>query len=223
MADVFGDILPLAVGVVISPIPIIATILMLLAPRAGATSMGFLIGWVLGIAAATTVFTVVSASVGLTATSDSSTSTDWIKVALGILLLVLAGRQWRSRPKSGAEASLPAWMSAVDTFAFGKAAGLGFLLSAVNPKNLLLCAAAGTEIGGSALSNGSRAVLVLVFTVIAACSVAIPVIGYAVAKERMRQPLGELKTWLQQHNAAVMSVLLLVIGVVLIGKGIGGP
>ena len=223
MADVFGDILPLAVGVVISPIPIIATILMLLAPRAGATSMGFLIGWVLGIAAATTVFTVVSASVGLTATSDSSTSTDWIKVALGILLLVLAGRQWRSRPKSGAEASLPAWMSAVDTFAFGKAAGLGFLLSAVNPKNLLLCAAAGTEIGGSALSNGSRAVLVLVFTVIAACSVAIPVIGYAVAKDRMRQPLGELKTWLQQHNAAVMSVLLLVIGVVLIGKGIGGP
>jgi hypothetical protein len=34
--------------------------------------------------------------------------------------------------------------------------------------------------------------------------------------------LSSLRGWLTQHNAAVMTVLLLVIGVVLIGKGVGG-
>ena len=41
MNAVIGDLLPLAVGVAISPIPIIAAILMLLAAKAGGASMGF--------------------------------------------------------------------------------------------------------------------------------------------------------------------------------------
>jgi hypothetical protein len=44
-----GDILPLALGIMISPIPIIAAILMLLSPKAKGTSVGFLVGWVAGI------------------------------------------------------------------------------------------------------------------------------------------------------------------------------
>jgi hypothetical protein len=43
MGSVIGDFLPQALGVAISPVPIIATILMLLAPKAGATSVGFLL------------------------------------------------------------------------------------------------------------------------------------------------------------------------------------
>ena len=38
----------------------------------------------------------------------------------------------------------------------------------------------------------------------------------------MRHPLDELKGWLQTNNAAVMAVLLLVMGVVVIGKGVSG-
>jgi hypothetical protein len=61
-----------------------------------------------------------------------------------------------------------------------------------------------------------------VFVVIAASSVLIPVVGYAVAAERLRAPLDELRGWLVQNNLAVMAVLLLVIGVSLLGKGLGG-
>jgi hypothetical protein len=46
VGPVIGDLLPLAVGVAVSPVPIIAVILMLLAPRAGGASLGFLAGWV---------------------------------------------------------------------------------------------------------------------------------------------------------------------------------
>ena len=38
----------------------------------------------------------------------------------------------------------------------------------------------------------------------------------------MRGPLDAMKAWLEENNATVMAVLILVIGVVLIGKGIGG-
>jgi membrane protein YqaA with SNARE-associated domain len=48
MGAVIGDVLPLAIGIAISPIPIIAAILMLFSPRATSTSTGFLLGWILG-------------------------------------------------------------------------------------------------------------------------------------------------------------------------------
>ncbi|HYJ67622.1 MAG TPA: GAP family protein [Nocardioidaceae bacterium] len=222
MGNVIGDLLPLAVGVAISPIPIIATILMLLAPRAGSTSSGFLLGWTVGIVVAITVFTVIASSAGLSTSDGPSETASWVKIVLGVALLPLAGRQWRARPRSDAAVQLPKWMTAIDTITFGKAVGLGFALAAVNPKNLLMCVAAGATIGAGDLTVGESVVSVAVFTVIAACTVAVPVVAYALAKERMERPLGELKSWLEANNATVMSVMLLVIGVALIGKGIGG-
>src|SRR5215204_1252750 len=60
MTSVVGEILPLAIGVAISPIPIIAAILMLLSPRAKSMSVAFLIGWIVGIVVAVAVFTLLS-------------------------------------------------------------------------------------------------------------------------------------------------------------------
>jgi threonine/homoserine/homoserine lactone efflux protein len=213
---VIGDILPLALGVAISPIPIIAAILMLFSPRATGTSVGFLVGWILGIIVVTGVFTALSGS--LTAGSDASTGVSWTKIILGVLLLLVGLRQWRGRNDA---AATPKWMAAINDFTPVKALGLGFLLSAVNPKNLLMGIAAGVAIGSAGLSVGGEAVAIAVFTVIAASTVAVPVIAYLFAKQKMRGPLDALKAWLETNNATVMAVLLLVIGVVLIGKGIG--
>ena len=55
MGAVIGDLLPLGLGVAISPIPIIAVILMLLSRQAARTSTGFLAGWVAGIVVVTAV------------------------------------------------------------------------------------------------------------------------------------------------------------------------
>ncbi len=220
MGEVVGDLLPLAVGVAISPIPIIAVILMLLSPRAGSTSVGFLVGWIVGIILTTTIVLLLSDSVHEGGEPPAWAS--WLKILLGALCLLLALGQWRKRPRAGTEPVLPKWMSAIDTFTFGKAAGLGFLLSAVNPKNLIMCLGAGITIGAASLSAGGDVTSVAIFTVIAASTVAIPVIVYLAAKERMAKPLGELREILVRDNAVIMAVLLGVIGANLIGKGIGG-
>ncbi|TFB49973.1 hypothetical protein E3O23_10910 [Cryobacterium tagatosivorans] len=140
---------------------------------------------------------------------------------MGAGLLFLAVRQWRSRPRPGEPAKLPHWMGAIDRMTVGRGLLLGFLLAAVNPKNLLLGAAAGVSIGASGRGPGSSFVVTIVFLAIAAASVAVPVLAYLIAASLMAGPLRGLRGWLEQNNGTVMSVLLLVIGVVVIGKGLG--
>jgi hypothetical protein len=221
MNQVLGELLPLALGIAISPIPIIAAILMLLSPRAKGTSIGFLVGWVLGILVAVVAFTLLASVLPEGGDDSGSPVAGIVKIALGALLVLLSLRQWRSRPTGDAEPALPQWMKAIDTMTAVRALGVGFLLSGLNPKNLLLGAAAGLAIGSGEVSTNAAVVSIAVFTLLAASTVAIPVIAYLAASAKMAGPLRSLRTWLVHNNATVMAVLLLVIGVVLIGKGIG--
>lgn len=220
MNQVIGDILPLALGVAISPIPIIATILMLLSPKARSTSLGFLIGWLSGIIVAVVVFTLLSAFIPSEQSDTGRIVTAIIKIVLGALLLLLALKQWRGRPQGDAEPALPKWMSAIDSMSAGRAAMLAFVLAAVNPKNLLLAASAGISLG-FASTPSATIVAAIIFVVIAASTVAIPVIAYLIASNKLADALEGLRVWLLHNNATIMAVLLLVMGVSVIGKGIG--
>mgnify|MGYP003482660793 FL=1 len=213
--------LPLALGIAISPIPIIAAILMLLSPKARVTSVGFLLGWVIGIIVAVTVFTLLSAILPEADPNAVKPIQGVIQLILGAGLLLLAVKQWRGRPKPGETAELPKWMQAIDKVTFIVAFGLGFLLSAVNPKNLIMAAGAGLGIGGAELSTGAVIGVIAIFTLIAASTVLVPVVGYLIAAEKLRGPLDALRGWLANENAVIMAILMLVMGVSMIGKGIG--
>lgn len=220
MGPAIGELLPLALGIAISPIPIIAAILMLLSPKARGTSVGFLIGWILGVVVVVVVFTLLANLIPESTPGQPKPIAGVVKIILGLGLLALALRQWRSRPKDGEEPTLPKWMSAIDTMTAVRGFLIGFLLSALNPKNLLIGASAGVALGSDSLSVGSSAVVIVIFTVIAASTVGIPVVGYLLAENRMRAPLQTLHGWLVENNATVMSLLLLIIGFVVIAKGI---
>lgn len=220
MGTVIGQLLPLALGIAISPIPIIAGILMLMSPRARSTGVGFLIGWLVGIAAVTTVFTLLSSVLPEESADTSKPILGTVQIVLGALLILLAVKQWRSRPGAGVQPEMPKWMQQIDSMSFVAALGLGMLLSAVNPKNLLLGASAGLSLGDSTLEAGGTTLLIIVFVVLAGSTVLVPVVGFLVASERLRQPLGRLRDWLQEENAVIMTVLLLVLGAVVIGKGL---
>lgn len=217
MGSVIGEFLPLAVGIAVSPAAIIAAILMLLSKRATSTSIGFLLGWLIGIILATSIFTALAGM--LQTGGEPSTLSSWIKIVLGVLLFLVGARQWRARKEPH---DPPKWMAAIEGLTFAKSLGLAILLAAVNPKNLIMAAAAGVIIGSAGLSVGSEIASIAVFTAISASTVAVPVVGYLVAKQKMRGPLDGLKLWLQTNNAAVMGMLILVVGTVLIGKGISG-
>jgi threonine/homoserine/homoserine lactone efflux protein len=220
MGPVIGEILPLAIGVAFSPIPIIAAILMLLSPHAKTTSIAFMVGWIVGIIVAILVFTLLSS---LLPTEDAGASpiAGVIKIIVGLLVLLLAGKQWRGRPTNGEKATLPKWMSAIDSMTPVRGGGLGFLLAALNPKNLLLAASAGLVVGSAALSSGQDAVVIIIFTLLAGSTVLVPVVAYLAASARMAEPLENLRKWLEDNNAIIMTIVLLMIGVTMIGKGMG--
>ena len=221
MNSVIGELLPVALGVAISPMPVIAAILMLLSPRAGAASVMLLVGWVVGITVVVTFAAVVMAPDSSQA-NDPSTLASVLKLLLGTVAVLIGVRQWGKRPRDGETPPVPSWMGAIDEVTPLKAFGLGALLSGVNPKNLVLGLAGGVIIASGGLTSTQTAVAIGVFVLIGSLTMAVPVVGYLVAHDRMEAPLRRLRDWLTVNNATVMSVLMVVIGVAIFGKGLAG-
>jgi hypothetical protein len=217
VGEAIGAVLGNAVGVAISPVPIIAVILMLFSASALRNGSAFVVGWLLGLVV---VLVVVIALGGLGSQDTDSTLAAVVKIVIGVLFLLLGLRQWRSRPGPGEEPAMPAWMSAVDSFSAGKALGFGALFSGVNPKNLGLTIAAGSTIAASGLAVGQQVVVSAVYVVLASLTVVLPVLYHLVARERATRALDRMKEWLMANNATVMFVLFLVLGAKLVGDGI---
>jgi hypothetical protein len=167
------------------------------------------------------VFTALSFIIPQADEDDPNPIGGVIKIVLGLLLLFLAVREWLGRPRGGEDAKLPKWMSAIDSLTTARGFVLGFVLAAINPKNLILAVGGGYAIGGAGLPLGSIIVVILIFALIAASTVLIPVLGFLIAGERAKAPLTNMRVWLVANNATIMAVVLLVLGVALIGKGIG--
>jgi threonine/homoserine/homoserine lactone efflux protein len=117
---------------------------------------------------------------------------------------------------------MPKWMAAIDSFTAGKSFGLGVLLSAVNPKNLAMSLATGLAIAQAKIPTGQEAVVLIIYIVIGASTVLAPVAVYFAMGDRAAAILGGWRKWLEQNNAVVTAVVLLVIAAVLIGNGIAG-
>jgi threonine/homoserine/homoserine lactone efflux protein len=202
--------------------PIVAVVLMLVTPRGRLNGPAFLLGWVAGLAIVGIV--VLSVAGGANASEDEAPAdwVSWLKLVLGILLLLLAVRQWRGRPRPGQEADTPKWMQALDTVTPVKAVGMGAVLSGANPKNLLLAVSGAAAIAQTGISAGRQTVAWIVFVVVASVGVGTPVVLSLALGERSRTMLDELKRWMALHNAAIMAVLLLEFGVKLLGDGISG-
>lgn len=220
MGDALGDGLPLMIGVALSPVPMIAAILMLLSPRARATAPAFLLGWVLGLAIILTAATALSSVLPQADQEGPRPVIGVIKIVLALALLLLAIRRWKSRPAPGESAPLPRWMDSINGLGVLRAVLLGAIL-AVNPKNLVLVLSAGLAIGtAGALSTSEVVTAVVVLTVIGSLTILVPVVGYLFAANRLAGTLEQLRIWLTQNNAAIMATLLLVFAFVLLGKGI---
>jgi hypothetical protein len=220
MGQGISEVLTFAVGVAISPVPIIAVILMLFSSRARINGPAFLLGWVAGLAIVSGVTYAIADASDASTDTTASDSVSWVKIGLGALLLLLAARTWRKRPAAGAAPELPKWMAGIDALRPGKVLGLGVVLSAVNPKNLILAVGAAAGLAQLSISTGDAVVSLIVFVVVGSITIAGPVVYYLVGGESAKGALDELKTWLGEHNAAVMTVLFLVFGVVLIAKGL---
>ena len=220
MSEGIGAVLSFAIGVAISPVPIIAVILMLFSARARVNAPMFLLGWATALAVVSGAAYALSEAGDAGTVSGTSDSISWGKVVIGVLLLLMAVRQWRSRPAPDAAPEMPKWMAGIDSFSPGKALVLAMLLAGVNPKNLLLSLGAGASLAQTGVASSDALVALLVYVIVASVTIAGPVIYYFVGGDKAKEALDSTKGWLAVHNAAVMMVLFVVLGVKLIADGL---
>lgn len=221
MGSAIGDILPMAIAVAISPVPIIGLVLILTSERARSNGLAFVVGWLVGLFGVGLIVLFVADASG--ANDDSGERAGWVGwllLVLGVLLVVLAVRQWRSRPRAGEEPEEPKWMAAIDQFTAVRSLLVGFVLAAINPKNTTLTIAAAASIAAAGLSTGDAVIVLVTFVIIGTIGLIIPLVIYFAMGARAPQLLGDLQHWMSTHNAAIMAVLFVVIGAKLIGSGI---
>ncbi|WP_168197214.1 GAP family protein [Agromyces laixinhei] len=219
MLQAIGHILPIALAVAISSVPIMATIVILLSPRRGASAAPFLIGWVLGMVMLV-VITTLSAQAVPTPRSDRqpATAVGIAEIAVGAALIVIAIVSWRRARRNPVD-GMPAWLGKLTSIGPWSAFGLGAALN-IRPKEILLAIAAGLAVRGAGLTVTESVIAIVVYTVIGASTVAVPVIATLVDAKGMQPRLLSMQEWLGRNNRVVTSLILLLVGVFIIGSGI---
>jgi heme/copper-type cytochrome/quinol oxidase subunit 3 len=111
MGQGISEILTFAVGVAISPVPIIAVTLMLFSQRAQVNGPVFLLGWVVALAIVSGLVYALADQADAATDSTTCDAIAWGKIVFGVLFLLLAARNWRHRPAAGAQPAMPKWTS----------------------------------------------------------------------------------------------------------------
>jgi hypothetical protein len=220
--SVVGDILPLALVVSVSPINIVAAILLLFSKRPIANATTYLLGFVLGVAAMLSGITALANTIDLSPGTERSRGISALLLTLGLVLIVVGVRKFSHRPGLDQEPEEPRWMTGIGDFGAGQSFLVGASVGALNPKNIAVAFASAVVVATAQLPVGQQVGVIAIYTLIASIGVATPIVAALVLGDRSESVLGAWKHWLDRNNGTVMAVIYLFFGVILLGKGIAG-
>lgn len=213
-----AELIPLALVVALSPLSIIPAVLVLHSPRPRPTGLSFLVGWILGLTVLTQIFVEVSNLLG-GGLDKPPPWASWVRIVAGAALVAVGIYKWLTRMRA---AHSPKWMSSFATITPARAVLTAIVLVVVNPKVLFMCAAAGLAIGTEGLGRSGATLGVVYYVAIAASTVALPILAYAVSGDRLERPLTRLREWMQDQHATLVAAILVVLGLLVLYKGIHG-
>ncbi|MGV0624435.1 GAP family protein [Mycolicibacter minnesotensis] len=216
LASVWSTLIPLALVVALSPITVIPAVLVLQTERPRGTGLAFLIGWLLSLAALTAAFVAASGLLGgLHSTPPSWAS--WLRIVVGTALIAFGAYRWTTRH---GHSEMPRWMRSFTSMTPPRAGLAAVALAVIRPEVLLMCAAAGLSIGSAGLSSCATWPAAAFFVALSGSSVALPILGYLAASDRIDPALNRLRDWMQQQHAALVAVVLVFIGAMVVYNGI---
>ena len=215
-----AELVPFAVGIALNPPAVVAVILMLSSAHPSRNALSFVAGWMTGLLVVGAV--VLALGDAAAALGGPSAIGLVVKLALGVALVWLAFRQWRSHKQASGEKEMPGWMRSLDGFTGVKSFATAALFAGLNPKSLALNIAGVLVIVEAGLPVATQVIALVLFVVMASVTVAAPVVYHFVAPERSARALERAKDWLIANNAAVTSAVLLVLGIALLLSGVQG-
>lgn len=218
MSDL-AQVLLAALGVAISPVPVVAVLIILLTKRARLGSLVFAVAWVAGNVTAIIIAVTFADSLGAPRRGVDYPAEGGVALLLGIGLVVIAWLARRGRRQSQAPADPPRWVEAVDNLSPSGGAFVAFTNATTSPKNLALAISAGVTIANSGVA-ADETLAALVYVIVASLTVVIPVAVYFVAGERATPVITRWKRNITARAAIIMEVVLLVLGIALSVRGL---
>ncbi len=216
LVSVLTKLVPLGLVIALSPITVIPAVLVLHAPRPRPASLSFLGGWLLGMAALTAAFVAASDLLG-DLHHAPPTWASWVRVVMGLALIAFGVVRWLTRHRQGQS---PAWMRSFSKLTPLRAGVTGAVLTAVRLEVLILCAVAGLAIGTGGLGPAAGWVSGAIFVAVSSSTVAIPILAYVGAGGRLDEALERLKVWMEENHAAMLAIILVLIGLLVLYNGI---
>jgi hypothetical protein len=212
-----GHILPIALAVALSSVPIMVTIYILLSPDRTRSALPFAIGWVIGLALVIGVCALLAQLVPaprVPQRADTTVGTLEMLVGLALVAIgIFSFRHARHAPSPAVPKFLQRTPGPWESF------GLALVLN-LRPKALLLAIAGGLTIRGDTRSVTEALVVIVVYTIIGASTVVGPIIATLVAPTRMEPRLTSLREWLIRNGEAMTALIVVMIGVVIVGMGL---
>ncbi|MFB6614573.1 GAP family protein [Streptomyces sp. NPDC085524] len=225
------DLLFIGLIITIYPLPILAFVLVVSAPRGVWKGLVFILAWLGCLVVVIAIVLLLTNGEPPPPRSPPSTAVLAIKLLLGVGLIVYSERKRRRRKRAAAAAAVggggaeqaeaaaePAKSpitSRTDQATFWSAATLAVLLQ---PWGMVGLAA--TTVVEADLSHGETFLVLLAFCILASATLLAMELYMVFAPERAHLALTNLRDWLDRHKEPAIVVSCLVLGLWIVGRSL---
>lgn len=218
---VLGEVLTPGLGAALSPMAIVAAVLLASAPGGVRRSFLFALASFLALTVLGMSVLLLSNGADVGVKSGPSTAVTVLRLVLGILFVIFAWVTFKKRPRKGEKPKTQRWMSALDTMSTGRVLLLGLTMGFLNAKNLPLSINVATSVAETGASTAVADLGILIFAFLGSLGVLAPGMIKLLVPQDAERILNAIRSFFVDHNAAIMTVLLLMLGVNAIGKSLG--
>jgi threonine/homoserine/homoserine lactone efflux protein len=221
LADAIGKMFPATMAIAMTPIQIVAVIVVLGGPQGRAGGFAFLAGWLAALGALVTVGILLVDKLGESGRTPTPLL-HWLQLAAGLLLLVMAIRLWRKRKKTGKEPAMPKWLTSLGEARPARAFMVGVSTAAANPKIIALVLSSTTSLAYLALSAWQLAAVAILFVLLGSMPLIALVVAHAIGGSATASRIADLKEVMLRHNDVILAVVLAMLGASVLGNGLSG-
>jgi threonine/homoserine/homoserine lactone efflux protein len=206
------DLMLIGLGIALEPFPLMAFILILSTKTGTRKGVAFVLGWLACLVAVIAAVVLTTGGKPPKPQAVPSTAALAIKLTLGIVLILLAARQWR---RMGRPRKPPSWMAGLDRLSLRGSAGLAVFL-----QPWTLVAAGAATVVQAKLSTGGDYVTLVLFCLLGTSSFLYLELYATFAPAAATVRLKRMRAWLDTHQDQVIVLVLLLLGFYLASKSI---
>jgi threonine/homoserine/homoserine lactone efflux protein len=217
MDPVLLKILPFALGT-IAPTMIGLVVFFLTGAQGLLKAFAFILGKYIFYVLWSLVCLDLTGFISSTSSARSSTISEVFFLIFGLLLLILAVRNFFG--EDDPDAPPPKFMAILDNLGPVRLFGLGFAISILQPRFIILVLAGATIIVGANLPITENIISILVLALLMVWAMLIPLVVFLVMGKHRATAMKSMRTWLMRNQRMINVVVMGIFGILMLILGL---